>query len=161
VKLCATAPLCNILGVSFSFYYSVFIRAHIFPLRTSRAGAEYGACVSGAPQQHCKTQRIRALAHEHALMPVTSPKELWPGGLLQNPPPHLRTFGTYSPREAPMRKPISAHEFHYHVLLWSRLFNLHREQESPQGLWSRAPNPEGKAHHQGTNATHEAKTSLS
>ena len=48
-----------------------------------------------------------------------------------------------------MRKPISAHEFHYHVLLWFRLFNLHREQESPQGSWSHAPDPKGKAHHQG------------
>ena len=92
--------------------------AYILPMRTSREGAEYGACASRAPQQHCKIQGIRALAKGHAPKKhATSPKDL----------------GTYSPREIHLRKPISAHESLLPCTsVWVRLSNIRREQKSLQ-----------------------------
>ena len=81
-----------------------------FPMRTSRAGAEHGACVSGASQQRRKIQRIRALTT------VISPKssDSWVSSHAR----HLtKDLGAYSPREIPMRKSMSAHELYNYALL--------------------------------------------
>ena len=85
-------------------------------MRTSRAGAEHGACVSGASQQHRKIQRIRAPTRGSPPTTVTSPKssDSWVSSHAR----HLtKDLGAYSPREIPMRKSMSAHELYNYALL--------------------------------------------
>ena len=87
-----------------------------FPMRTSRAGAEHGACVSGASQQHRKIQRIRALTRGSPPTTVISPKssDSWVSSHAR----HLtKDLGAYSPREIPMRKSMSTHELYNYALL--------------------------------------------
>ena len=110
-----------------------------FPMRTSRAGAEHGACVSGASQQHRKIQRIRALTRGSPPTTVISPKssDSWVSSHAR----HLtKDLGAYSPREIPMRKSMSAHElYNYALLVGSPLSLQHREQDALQG--SKSPKP--------------------
>ena len=87
-----------------------------FPMRTSQVGAEHGACVSGASQQHRKIQRIRALTRGSPPTTVISPKssDSWVSSHAR----HLtKDLGAYSPREIPMRKSMSAHELYNRALL--------------------------------------------
>ena len=106
VKLCATAPLCNNLMVSFIlFLLAVKPCALIsFPMRTSRAGGRVRClCLNRAAKS-------KDLSSDSWARPtsVTSTKELWPKGF--TPKDHAtspKDLGTYSPREIHMRKPMS------------------------------------------------------
>ncbi len=105
-----------------------------FPMRTSRAGAEHGACVSGASQQHRKIQRIRALTRGSPPTTVISPKssDSWVSSHAR----HLtKDLGAYSPREIPMRKSMSAHELYNYALLVGLPLSLQRrEQDTLRGF---------------------------
>ena len=112
-----------------------------FPMRTSRAGAEHGACVSGASQQHRKIQRIRALTRGSPPTTVISPKSF--DSWVSSHARHLtKDLGAYSPREIPMRKSMSAHELYNYALLVGSPLSLslqNREQDALQGPKSSKP----------------------
>ena len=85
-------------------------------MRTSRAGAEHGACVSGASQQHRKIQRIRALTPGSPPTTVISPKSS--NSWVSSHARHLtKDLGACSPHEIPMKKSMSAHELYNYALL--------------------------------------------
>ena len=113
MNLCALRRYVILLGELF------FLRSFaltFFPMRTSRAGAEHGACVSGASQQHRKIQRIRALTRGSPPTTVISPKssDSWVSSHAR----HLtKDLGAYSPHEMPMRKSMSAHELYNYALI--------------------------------------------
>ena len=111
----------------------------------SRAGAEHGACASGASQQHLKTQRIRALnswASSHAR--------------------HLtKDLGACSPRETHMKEPTSAHKLSSYVLLVDTPIcpNAGKQGSNPPQAASRAKMPrQGTQHPLQDKTPREAKS---
>ena len=161
VKLCAMAPLCNNLMVSFIlFLLAVKPCALIsFPMRTSRAGGRVRClCLNRAAKPKDPSSDHRACP-----TPVTSTKELWPKGF--TPKDHAtspKDLGTYSPREITMRKPISAHG----CLLpcacfgFASLTNTGNKKSSPRSR-SHAPTPRRERTIREANALYEAKVSPS
>ena len=81
----------------------------------------------------CMLPHQRALAQGLAPKHATSPKDL----------------GTYSPREVLMRRPISAHEFYYHVCCFGLASLTYTGNKSPSKLVKPRSDLKRKARHQG------------
>ena len=128
-KLCAMAPLCNILMVSLTFpFFAVKSCALIFfPMRTSRAGGRvWCLCLNRAAKS-------KDLSSDTWVRP-TSVISAKSSGLRVSLPSHAtspKDLGTYSPREIHMRKPMSGcarHSAYAPTLGLSS--NMHRKDET-------------------------------
>ena len=89
-------------------------------MRTSRAGAEYGASASNDTPAALQNPKVRGLAG---------------GQDPTNTPSLTEDLGTYSPRKERLRGPISAHETHASCSsVWVRPSNICREEMPPTSL---------------------------
>ena len=141
VKLCATAPLCNILMVSFYLpFFSLLIRVRSYS--SPCAPHERGASTVPVPQQGRKIQGPE-LRHWACPTSVISAKS---SGLRVSLPSHAtspKDLGTYSPREIHMRKPMSGCARHSaYAPILGFYSNMRRKDETcntagvaPQPTW--------------------------